>query len=209
MSDFQITDRRNTKSLLALVLLVLFVIVVALFTVPLLRDGSTAKEPTAEEAPLGPPGDLSLADVLPLPEQDILAAVGVSRAFAVEYGGLDWRESKADYHERLSPLATDQLMAVLPGRPTENDRFLAATREKSVFTVTTGAESIRSLSPTSMIVVVPLLTELSGSEENAVREDSSVSLTLVPSPDEGSTWLVDDVQHADAGNLGEAPDSEG
>ena len=154
------------------------------------RPAATASpQPTAAAAG-------ALASLLPFPPARLQAAASLAGRFTAAWDSWSWRQTPAAWLAALQPMATASLEPALA--QAAGDRGVlaqrAAARQVAVATVT--ALAIRDLTPGSVTVtatVTQVITGSSGTSQATVGW--AVTLTA-----EGSGWLVQDIEPADAGN---------
>lgn len=133
---------------------------------------------------------------LPFTQSGLASAAGTATAFAGHYGTYSYTESTQAYLSPMRPLMTTQLATVLgqafaaPGLAGNR----AATRQ--VATATAAILSLRAFGPSSLTFVVAI-TQRIASTKGTSKQTTDYALTVAGN---GSTWQVNDIQLASAGN---------
>jgi hypothetical protein len=167
------------------------------------RDRGTYRGSASQASAHPPPGPAASraasADIyqwLPFTESGLASAARTTTAFAGHYGTYSYTESTQAYLSPMRPLMTTQLAALL-GRAFAAPGLAAnrmATRQTA--TATAAILSLRAFGPSSLTFVVAIMQRIA-STKGTSKQTTDYALTLTGN---GSSWQVNDVQLASAGN---------
>jgi hypothetical protein len=155
----------------------------------------------APTPPSGSPGQSGQAapDIyqwLPFTEAGLASAASTVTTFARHYGTFAYTQSAQAYLAPMLPLTTSELAVVL-GRAFAAPG-LARTRDatKQVATATAAIVALRAFGPTSLTFVVAITQHLV-STTGTTRRSTDYAVTVTGT---GTSWQVNDIQLASAGN---------
>ncbi len=163
------------------------------------RSSSGTPSPSVS-SPVSPaPSGQAAPDIyqwLPFTQAGLSSAAAATTEFARDYGTFSYAQSTQAYLAPMRPLMSGQLAIVL-GRAFEAPG-LAGTRasSKEVATATASILALRAFGPTSLTFVVAISQRLA-STKGTSRQTTNYAVTLTGT---GSTWQVNDIELASAGN---------
>jgi len=133
---------------------------------------------------------------LPFTESGLASAATTTETFARDYGTYSYTQSAQAYLAPMRPLMSGQLAAVL-GRAFAAPG-LAGTRtgDKQVATAKVTILALRAFGPTSLTFVVAIAQRIV-STKGISRQTANYAVTLTGT---GSSWQVNDIELASAGN---------
>ena len=133
---------------------------------------------------------------LPFTQAGLASAASATTEFAQHYGTFSYTDSAQAYLAPMLPLMSSQLAAVL-GRAFAAPG-LAGTRvsTKQVATATAAIVALRAFGPTSLTFVVAITQRLA-STKGTTRQTTNYAVTVTGT---GTSWQVNDIQLAGAGN---------
>ncbi len=133
---------------------------------------------------------------LPFTPAGLANAAAATTTFAKDYGTYSYTESTQAYLAPMRPLMTGQLATVL-GRAFEAPGLSAArTGTKQVATATSAILALRAFGPTSLTFVVAVSQRIV-STKGTSKQTTNYAVTLTGT---GSSWQVNDIEFASAGN---------
>jgi len=154
--------------------------------------------PTHRSGSPAPPGPAApdIYQWLPFTQAGLASAASVTTTFAQHYGTFSYTQSTQAYLAPMLPLITSQLAAVL-GRAFAAPG-LTATRvsTKQLATATAAIKTLRAFGPTSLTFVVAITQRLA-STKGTTRQSTDYAVTVTGT---GTSWRVNDIQLASAGN---------
>jgi hypothetical protein len=133
---------------------------------------------------------------LPFTQASLASAATATTTFARDYGTYSYAETTQAYLAPMRPLMSDQLAAMI-GRAFQAPG-LAATRTstKQVTTATAGILALRAFGPSSLTFVVAISQRVT-STKGTRKQVTNYAVTLTGT---GSSWQVNDIELASAGN---------
>jgi hypothetical protein len=133
---------------------------------------------------------------LPFTQAGLASAVSATTTFAQHYGTFSYTESAQAYLAPMQPLMSSQL-AVALGRAFAAPG-LAGTRvsTKQVATATAAIVALRAFGQTSLTFVVAITQRLA-TTKGTTRQTTDYAVTVTGT---GTSWQVNDIQLAAAGN---------
>jgi hypothetical protein len=133
---------------------------------------------------------------LPFTQSGLASAASATTMFAQRYGTFSYTQSAQAYLAPMRPLMTSQLAVVL-GRAFAAPG-LAGTRvsTKQVATATAAIVALRAFGPTSLTFLVAITQRLASTKETT-RQTTDYAVTVTGT---GTSWQVNDIQLASAGN---------
>jgi hypothetical protein len=134
---------------------------------------------------------------LPFTRAGLASAAATTMSFATRYGTYSYTESAQTYIASMRSLAASQL-AVALGRAFAAPGVAGPrARTKQVATATAAILSLRAFGQSSLTFVIQLNQRIS-STKGTSRRTTDYAVTLTGT---GSSWQVNDIQLASAGNL--------
>jgi hypothetical protein len=159
---------------------------------------SRSPSPTPTPAHPVPAGEAQpdIYDCLPFTPAGLASASASSTSFARDYGTYSYAETTQAYLAPMRPLMSGQLAAVL-GRAFEAPGLAGArSATKQVATATAGILAVRAFGPTSLTFVVAISQRIT-STKGTSKQITNYAVTLTGT---GSSWQVNDIELASAGN---------
>ena len=133
---------------------------------------------------------------LPFSQAGLTAAANVARQFAADYSTYTYTESAATFVRRMRGLITAQLAGTLAQAYSTPGVAQERTQQKQVYSGTGQITSIRGFGSgaiTFVVAVAQKITETRGTSRNTINY--AVTVTGA-----GTSWQVNDVELASAGN---------
>lgn len=152
--------------------------------------------PSSSAAPTATPSAPNIYAWLPFSQSDLAKAAGVTEAFGAAYDTFSYRESAAAYVAPMRNLATTELTGSLARGYSTLGVASQRTKQKQVSTATAVINSLRSFGASSLIFVVTINQRLHTTQGSSPGS-SQWAITVV---NNGGTWLVNDIEPAQAGN---------
>ncbi|MGN6792172.1 MAG: hypothetical protein ACTHJW_07250 [Streptosporangiaceae bacterium] len=145
------------------------------------------------------PAGLARPDIyqwLPFTQAGLASAAATTTAFARDYGSYSYAETTQAYLAPMRPLMSGQLAAAL-GRAFQAQGLAGTrTRTKQVATAAADILALRAFGPTSLTFVVAISERIT-STKGTSKQTTDYAVTLTGT---GSTWQVNDIELASAGN---------
>ncbi len=152
--------------------------------------------PSSSAAPTAAPSAPNIYAWLPFSQSDLAKAAGVTEAFGAAYDTFSYRESAAAYVAPMRNLATTELTGSLARGYSTLGVASQRAKQKQVSTATAVINSLRSFGASSLIFVVTINQRLHTTQGSSPGS-SQWAITVV---NNGGTWLVNDIEPAQAGN---------
>jgi hypothetical protein len=152
--------------------------------------------PSSSAAPTTAPSAPNIYAWLPFSQSDLAKAAGVTEAFGAAYDTFSYRESAAAYVAPMRNLATTELTSSLARGYSTLGVASQRTKQKQVSTATAVINSLRSFGASSLIFVVTINQRLHTTQGSSPGS-SQWAITVV---NNAGTWLVNDIEPAQAGN---------
>jgi hypothetical protein len=134
---------------------------------------------------------------LPFTQAGLTRAAATTAAFARDYGTYSYAETTQAYLAPMRPMMTSQLAAVI-GRAFDAPGLRGTrTGTKQVATATVTILALRAFGPASLTFVVAISQRI-GSTKGTSTQTTNFAVTLTGT---GSSWQVNDIELASAGNL--------
>jgi hypothetical protein len=133
---------------------------------------------------------------LPFSQAGLAAAADLVHKFAAAYASYTYTQSTASYERQFSGLATAQLMTVLARGFATPGVAQLRTQQKQIATGSGRITAIRGFGSNNITFVVAItqkVTDSKGTKQNT----TSYAVTVTGA---GSTWQVEDLELASAGN---------
>jgi hypothetical protein len=138
---------------------------------------------------------------LPFTQADLTQAAGVVRQFSADYATYSYTESADRYVGRMRGLVTPALAASLARSYATPGVAQARTRQKQTATGSGVITALRAFGASSLTFLVTLsqktLTTQQTGKTTAHKASNDYAITITRS---GSSWQVNDIQLASAGN---------
>jgi len=141
-------------------------------------------------------GNVNIYSWLPFTQQGLADAASVTEKFCVDYNTFTYSESPAAYVAKMSGLITGQLATTLQASYSTAGVAALRTSQKQVSTGTAVINSLRAFGPTSLTFIVTTGQRLVSSK-GTTNGSTQYAVTVTGS---GSSWQVDDIELASAGN---------
>jgi hypothetical protein len=168
------------------------------------RKGGAAQPRSSGPAspPVSPPGQSGqrapdIYQWLPFTQAGLTSAAATTTAFAKDYGTYSYAETTQAYLAPMRPMMTGQLAAVI-GRAFDAPGLRGTrTGTKQVANATVTILALRAFGPASLTFVVAISQRI-GSTKGTSTQITDYAVTLTGT---GSSWQVNDIELASAGNL--------
>ena len=141
-------------------------------------------------------GYVNIYSWLPFTQQALADAASVTDKFCVDYNTFTYTESPAAYVAKMGGLITGQLATTLQASYSTAGVAALRTSQKQVSTGTAVINSLRAFGPTSLTFIVTTGQRLVSSH-GTTNGSTQYAVTVTGS---GSSWQVDDIELASAGN---------
>ena len=141
-------------------------------------------------------GNVNIYSWLPFTQQGLADAASVTVKFCVDYNTFTYTESPAAYVAKMSGLITGQLATTLQASYSTAGVAALRTSQKQVSTGTAVINSLRAFGPSSLTFIVTTGQRLVSSK-GTTNGSTQYAVTVTGS---GSSWQVDDIELASAGN---------
>jgi hypothetical protein len=150
---------------------------------------------TAPASPVAT-GSVNIYSWLPFTQQNLADAAALTVKFCVDYDTYTYTESAAAYVATMNGLVTGQLATTL--QASYNTPGVASLRksQQQVSTGTAAISSLRAFGSSSLTFVVNTTQKLVSSK-GTTHGSTQYAVTVTGS---GSSWQVDDIELASAGN---------
>jgi len=155
--------------------------------------GTPASTVTASPAAAG---NVNIYSWLPFTQQGLADAASVTVKFCVDYNTFTYTESPAAYVAKMSGLITGQLATTLQASYSTAGVAALRTSQKQVSTGTAVINSLRAFGPSSVTFILTTGQHLVSSK-GTTNGSTQYAVTVTGS---GSSWQVDDIELASAGN---------
>ncbi len=166
------------------------------------RSGSAApvpsSPPSSSTAPASSPAPSApnIYAWLPFSQADLAKAAGVTQAFGAAYDTFSYRESATAYVAPMRNLATSELTSSLARGYSTPGVASQRAKQRQVSTAQAVINSLRSFGASSLIFVVTINQRLHTSQGTS-QTSAQWAVTVV---NNAGTWLVNDIEPAQAGN---------
>ena len=141
-------------------------------------------------------GNVNIYSWLPFTQQDLADAAAVTVRVGVDYNTFTYPESAAAYVAKMSGLITGELATTLQASYSTPGVATLRTSQKQVSTGTAVVSSLRAFGPSSLTFVITTGQRLVSSR-GTTNGSTQYAVTVTGS---GSSWQVDDIELASAGN---------
>jgi len=155
--------------------------------------GTPASTVTASPAAAG---NVNIYSWLPFTRQGLADAASVTAKFCVDYNTFTYTESPAAYVAKMSGLITGSLATTLQASYSTPGVATLRSNQKQVSTGTAVINSLRAFGPSSLTFIVTAGQHLVSSK-GTTEGSTQYAVTVTGS---GSSWQVDDIELASAGN---------
>jgi hypothetical protein len=141
-------------------------------------------------------GGVDIYAWLPFTRQDLADAAALTVRFAVDYNTYSYTQNAQAYVGTMNGLITTQLAGTLKAAYATPGVAQLRNDQKQVSTGTAAIHALRAFGPSSITFLVDTRQHLetSGGASNAGKQ---YAVTVTGS---GTSWLVNDIEPADAGN---------
>jgi hypothetical protein len=156
---------------------------------------NSPQTPTVTTSPAAA-GSVNIYSWLPFTQQDLADAASVAVKFCVDYNTYTYTESAAAYVAKMNGLITGQLATTLQASYSTTGVAQLRTAQQEVSTGTAAINSLRAFGPSSLTFVVTTRQRLVSSQK-ITTGTTQFAVTVTGS---GSSWQVDDIELASAGN---------
>jgi hypothetical protein len=175
-------------------------------------SGPTAHAATSAPAPVpsspAPPASpvpsgqgVNIYQLLPFSQADLTEAAGVVRRFCTDYATYSYTESAGSYVGRMRGLVTSELAATLAQDYATPGVAQTRTQQKQTATGSGAITALRAFGASSLTFLVTLSQKTYSTPQSgkttAHTASGDYAITIARS---GSTWQVNDIQLASAGN---------
>jgi hypothetical protein len=164
------------------------------------RSGSAApvpsSPPSTAPASSAAPSAPNIYAWLPFSQADLAKAAGVTQAFGAAYDTFSYHESASAYVAPMRSLATSELISSLARGYSTPGVASQRAGQRQVSTAQAVINSLRSFGASSLIFVVTINQRLHTSQGTS-QTSAQWAVTVV---NNGGTWLVNDIEPAQAGN---------
>ena len=172
-------------------------------TAPLSTTSPTpapAGQPTTAQGGLGatsaPGTGPDIYAWLPFSQAGLAAAADLVHKFAAAYASYTYTQSTASYQRQFSGLATMQLIAVLARGFATPGVAQLRTQQKQIATGSGRITAIRGFGSNNITFIVAITQKVTGTKGSR-QTTTSYAVTVTGA---GSTWQVEDLELASAGN---------
>lgn len=157
-------------------------------------------QPTATQSGLGAtPGPGTSPNIyawLPFSQAGLTAAADLVHKFAAAYASYTYTQSTASYERQFNGLATTQLIAVLARGFATPGVAQLRTQQKQIATGSGRITAIRGFGSNNITFIVAITQKVAGTK-GTKQTTTSYAVTVTGA---GSTWQVEDLELASAGN---------
>jgi hypothetical protein len=150
---------------------------------------------TAPASPVAT-GSVNIYSWLPFTQQNLAEAAALTVKFCVDYDTYTYTESAAAYVATMNGLVTGQLATTLQASYSTPGVASLRKSQQQVSTGTAAISSLRAFGPDSLTFVVNTTQKLVSSK-GTTHGSTQYAVTVTGS---GSSWQVDDIELASAGN---------
>jgi hypothetical protein len=161
-------------------------------TPPATAAATPTPVPTAAAAPSGP----DIYQWLPFTQAQLGSAAGVVTQFSDAYGTWSYSQNATSYVAAMHSLITSELANVIEQGYSVPGVASQRTSKKQVSTGSTVINSIRAFGSSSITFVVTMTERITATSGQS-QVSNQYAVTAVTS---GSSWQVDDIELASAGN---------
>ena len=171
-------------------------------TAPLSTPSSTqapASQPTPASGLSSTPAPGTGPDIyawLPFSQAGLAAAADLVHKFAAAYGSYTYTQSTASYERQFNGLATAQLITVLARGFATPGVAQIRTQQKQIATGSGRITAIRGFGSNNITFVVAITQKVTGTK-GTKQTTTGYAVTVTGA---GSTWQVEDLELASAGN---------
>jgi hypothetical protein len=161
-------------------------------------EQTTAQTPAQTPVSTAPAatGSVNIYAWLPFTPQDLADAAAVTVKFGVDYNTYTYTENAQTYVARMNGLITGELASTLQALYATPGVAKLRTGQKQVSTGTAAISSLRAFGSSSLTFVVTMGQRLASSQ-GTTNGSSQYAVTVTGS---GTSWQVDDIELASAGN---------
>jgi hypothetical protein len=141
-------------------------------------------------------GNVNIYSWLPFTQQGLADAASVTLKFAVDYNTFTYTETPAAYVAKMGGLITGSLATTLQASYATPGVATLRTNQKQVSTGTAVINGLRAFGPSSLTFIVTTGQRLVSSR-GTTSGSTQYAVTVTGS---GTSWQVDDIELASAGN---------
>jgi hypothetical protein len=157
---------------------------------------SAAPVATSPAAAVTPGGPANIYDWLPFTQVQLTDAAGVVTSFSSAYATFRYTDGPAAYIARMNGLISGSLAGVLRADYTTAGVQSSRISQRQASTGNGVIDSLRSFGASSITFVVTISQKITGTN-GASSTSTQYAITVVPT---GSSWQVNDIELASAGN---------
>jgi hypothetical protein len=157
---------------------------------------SAAPVATSPAAVVTPGGPVNIYNWLPFTQVQLTDAAGVVTSFSSAYATFRYTDGPAAYIARMNGLISGSLAGVLRADFTTGGVQSSRISQRQTSTGNGVIDSLRSFGASSITFVVTISQKITGAN-GASSTSTQYAITVVPT---GSSWLVNDIELASAGN---------
>jgi hypothetical protein len=157
---------------------------------------SAAPVATSPAAVVTPGGPANIYNWLPFTQVQLTDAAGVVTSFSSAYATFRYTDGPAAYIARMNGLISGSLAGVLRADFTTGGVQSSRISQRQTSTGNGVIDSLRSFGASSITFVVTISQKITGAN-GASSTSTQYAITVVPT---GSSWLVNDIELASAGN---------
>jgi hypothetical protein len=165
---------------------------------PSSAPGLGSPEPTTRGFGSTPPADtgVNIYQWLPFTQAGLRAAADVVRRFATAYASYSYTQTTASYERQMNGLVTPQLASVIARGFATPGVAQIRTRQKQIATGAGQVTAIRTFGASNITFLVTITQKVTGTQ-GTKQTATSYAVTVTGA---ATSWQVDDVQLASAGN---------
>ena len=165
---------------------------------PSSAPGPGSPEPTAGGLGFAPPPGtgVNIYQWLPFTQAGLHAAADVVRRFATAYASYSYTQGAASYERQMDGLVTPQLASVIARGFATPGVAQIRTAQKQIATGTGQITAIRAFGASNITFLVTITQKVTGTR-GTKQTATSYAVTVTGA---ATSWQVDDVQLASAGN---------
>jgi hypothetical protein len=165
---------------------------------PSSAPGLGSPEPTTGGLSSTPPPGMgaNIYQWLPFTQAGLRAAADVVRRFATAYASYSYTQTTASYERQMNGLVTPQLASVIARGFATPGVAQIRTRQKQIATGAGQVTAIRTFGASNITFLVTITQKVTGTQ-GTKQTATSYAVTVTGA---ATSWQVDDVQLASAGN---------
>jgi hypothetical protein len=163
---------------------------------PAATTGSPSAPASAPASSPAATGSVNIYSWLPFTQQDLADAAAVTVKFCVDYNTFTYTENASGYVAKMNGLITAQLATTLQASYATQGVATLRKSQKQLSTGTAAISSLRAFGPSSLTFIVNAGQHLVSSR-GTTNGTNQYAVTVTGS---GSSWQVNDIELASAGN---------